>query len=583
MKGMLLSALLSAAMWFTPGAHSESLGIMVPAYFSPSSGYWSSMNYAASRVPLIAIMNPDNGPGTSPSSSYVNVLAQLHSSGGKITGYIYTSYGARALADVEADIDRYLAWYAVDGFFVDEMTSDAGSTDVNYYATLYQYIKAKGTNYSVTANPGVNAPESYITTPVADTLMIFENDGSKYPAFAPSSWVAKYSPDHFVHLPYNATNTATLSNFVALAVNRNAGWIYISDLSVYSKLPTYWTNEVLMAQAFNQEKLSPFILTSGQPASQVAGTGDSATFTVAAFGSPLPAYQWFYGTNAITTATNASYTIASVQAANAGYYDVQIENSNGFAISREASLIVSNGPSSYRKIILDGSFNDWTGLAPVYTAAIGPATTIQYENIYLANDESNLYIRVTLYSPRTNAFANSYDNIFIDADDDASTGYQVEGIGSSLLIQSGNGYQEKNGGFNEGTVNNLGWTIARSADETDCELAVSRNAAYAADGSSIFSGNKIALLFQGDDASHDNVEDAPPSGGIAYSFATSPTVLPPLSISCAAGIMTITWSGLGTLQTCNSITGNSVWTNITGAASPYVAPIAGSQFFRLVQ
>ncbi len=66
-------------------AFASQLGIMVPAYFSPGSK-WDAMDYAASRVPLIAIMNPNNGPGASKSTSYVTALANLHAAGGKVVG-----------------------------------------------------------------------------------------------------------------------------------------------------------------------------------------------------------------------------------------------------------------------------------------------------------------------------------------------------------------------------------------------------------------------------------------------------------------------------------------------------------------
>ena len=130
------------------------------------------------------------------------------------------------------------------------------------------------------------------------------------------------------------------------------------------------------------------------------------------------------------------------------------------AVSASAQVSV---PSTFKHISIDGSFADWTGVPLAYTATEGSADAIQYENIYIANDQTNLYIRFTLYSPRPDAFANSYDNIFIDTDDSSASGYAVAGIGSEMLIQWGGGYQEKNGGFNEGGINGLGWTHSRVA------------------------------------------------------------------------------------------------------------------------
>jgi hypothetical protein len=87
----------------------------------------------------------------------------------------------------------------------------------------------------------------------------------------------------------------------------------------------------------------PFIVI--QPQNLVRTNGQAATFTVVAFGDPPLRYQWqFDGTN-INTATNSTYTIASVSATNAGTYDVVITNSVGSITSALATLTVVSGPA----------------------------------------------------------------------------------------------------------------------------------------------------------------------------------------------------------------------------------------------
>jgi len=190
----------------------------------------------------------------------------------------------------------------------------------------------------------------------------------------------------------------------------------------------------------------------------------------------------------------------------------------GFSACAQTSV-----PSTFKHITVDGLFSDWTGVPLAYTASAGPTNAIQYENVYIANDQTNLYIRFTLYSPRANAFANSYDNIFIDADNNPATGFSVGGIGSEMLIQGGAGYQEKNGAFNEGGINGLGWAIAGSPDTTDFELEISLGATYASDSTPVFTNSTIAILLEGDDTSYVNVEFVPPSGGLVYTLASTPT------------------------------------------------------------
>jgi hypothetical protein len=202
------------------------------------------------------------------------------------------------------------------------------------------------------------------------------------------------------------------------------------------------------------------------------------------------------------------------------------------------ALAQTNVPGTFKHITIDGSFDDWTGVPLAYTATNQPANAIQYENVYIANDQTNLYIRFTLYTPRPTAFQNSYDNIFIDADNDPSTGLSTGGIGSSMLIQWGGGYQEKNGTFNEGGINNLGWNIAGSPDSTDYELVISLGATYDSDSTLVFASNTIAILLEGDDTSYANVEFVPPSGGLVYTFATQPAAL---AADTALIILTNSW------------------------------------------
>jgi len=201
-----------------------------------------------------------------------------------------------------------------------------------------------------------------------------------------------------------------------------------------------------------------------------------------------------------------------------GWFVLVVASGDGFGAVAQTAV-----PGTFKHITVDGSFADWAGVPLAYTAPQGPANAIQYENVYIANDQTNLFIRFTLYSARANAFANSYDNIFIDADNNPGTGYPVGGIGSEMLIQWGGGYQEKNGTFNDGTgINNLGWGIAGSADSMDFELAISLGATYASDGTPVFTSSTVAILLEGDDTAYTPVEFVV-NGGLVYGLASAPT------------------------------------------------------------
>ena len=88
--------------------------------------------------------------------------------------------------------------------------------------------------------------------------------------------------------------------------------------------------------------VSPTITT--QPVSQTVGTGASATFSVTASGSAPFSYQWRFGSNSLTGATNASLILTNAQAASAGNYSVVVSNAAGSATSSNAVLTVAAPP-----------------------------------------------------------------------------------------------------------------------------------------------------------------------------------------------------------------------------------------------
>lgn len=79
---------------------------------------------------------------------------------------------------------------------------------------------------------------------------------------------------------------------------------------------------------------------AAQPQSRTLNTGTTTTFTVSVNGSPPFTYQWRKNGADIGGATGASYTIASVQAGDAGGYSVVVSNAFGAATSPPATLTV---------------------------------------------------------------------------------------------------------------------------------------------------------------------------------------------------------------------------------------------------
>jgi hypothetical protein len=473
---------------------------------------------------------------------------------------------------------------------------------------------------------------------------------------------------------YNGTNAiagANASSYtIPLVLDSNAG--------TYSIHVSNQFNSVTSRAALLTVSNTPVVITS-QPASLYAVEGKPVVFSVGVSGTPNITYQWLFGGNPISGATNASYTISSPLPANAGSYQVTVSNpanstnsatanlsvlldtippalTNIFAGSSQITVTFSEpvdpatsadatkyavsggisvvsavqnpsdtaqvtltvspalslgpvytltingvkdlfGNASHadgqftRGITIDGSFNDWTGLAPVYTNAApsGNTNAADFAAVYVFNDANYYYFRVTLFTdidPASGQFPD-YVNMFFDTDNNPNTGYSA--IGSELLIQTGYAYQEKNGGFNEGsTINGLNWLSLPASPGTNFEFHISRSATFA-DGTPVFPTNQINFLWEGQTPGFALENTIPAAGGvISYTNVPSVTVAPlPLGnvsiSSLPGGQAAIIWDLPVTLQQSSSLAPGS-WTTLPAATSPYIITASGGkQFFRLTQ
>ena len=86
--------------------------------------------------------------------------------------------------------------------------------------------------------------------------------------------------------------------------------------------------------------LPPTIVT--QPVSRFVAAGGTATFSVAANGTPPLSYQWQLNNANLAAATNAALVLGNVVPTNAGAYMVLISNAFGAVTSSVANLIVAN-------------------------------------------------------------------------------------------------------------------------------------------------------------------------------------------------------------------------------------------------
>ena len=187
---------------------------------------------------------------------------------------------------------------------------------------------------------------------------------------------------------YNAgdeTNVpAGLSNVVAIAAGRGYSLALRSDGSVEGwglGLPfappglaglTSIAAGPGHALATRRGVLTPLILRQPRPLGVAAG--DSATFEVPVSSRSEPAYQWqFNSTNNIADATNATLSVANVQASSQGLYRVRVSNGAGTNYSADAKLVLVLPPVLHSPVtpqtVLIGPVSTYT--LSVYATAQG--------------------------------------------------------------------------------------------------------------------------------------------------------------------------------------------------------------------
>jgi len=164
---------------------------------------------------------------------------------------------------------------------------------------------------SITFNPS-DATEAFLTTET-EGLWHTTNLPAAVPVFALVSNYPFRQPERVF---YNPTNAAEI-------------WV------------TSFGNG-LRVGSVSASPVGPAITT--QPAPLTVTAGQNASFTVAASGTAPLSYQWRKGGVNLSGATNATYTIASAQVADAGVYSAVVSNSVGSATSNNATLTVNSAP-----------------------------------------------------------------------------------------------------------------------------------------------------------------------------------------------------------------------------------------------
>jgi hypothetical protein len=173
---------------------------------------------------------------------------------------------------------------------------------------------------------------------------------------APSiKWWEYQSTDLTGTTPVNVSGRPTFNN-IATGVG---GSTVLANQQIDSATATYY------GDARNAIGWAPIPAISTSPVAQTVTAGQGVTFTVAATAPLAMTYQWFKNSVAISGATGASYTIATVSAADAGSYSVAVTDPAGTVTTASVALTVNTPPQIN------------SGNAAIFTATQSGSFTVQ--------------------------------------------------------------------------------------------------------------------------------------------------------------------------------------------------------------
>jgi hypothetical protein len=237
----------------------EPLTILVPLYVDPGSEWDQLITAAETGVKIVAIINPNSGPVSSgPDSNYKSYMTKFANAGIDMVGYIHTSYAARAISEIQSEVDTYASKYTgLKGIFLDEVSAEAN--DVAYYTQAYNYILSKPGYIHDIINPGTQPTQGYLDA--ATTIVVFESPASSFKdnfaswvGCAPSAAEKANYKYKFGAIAYGASS-GSVSSLMSEMANAGMGMVYATDgaggCCTYNDLTSYFAAEAAAVKALN--------------------------------------------------------------------------------------------------------------------------------------------------------------------------------------------------------------------------------------------------------------------------------------------------------------------------------------------
>ena len=182
---------------------------------------------------------------------------------------------------------------------------------------------------------------------------------------------------------------------------------------------------------------------TGNPSNQTVTAGNTATFTAAASGQPVPAVQWQVSTDGGTTFNNISganadtYSFTAAADQNGNEYCAVFTNSLGSATSTAATLTVNTGP------VVTTNPSDQTvdaGQSATFTAAASgqPAPTVQWQ---MSTDGGATFTDISGATANTYSFTalaaqngDEYQAVFTNSVGSAATSAAILTVNTAPVV-----------------------------------------------------------------------------------------------------------------------------------------------------
>ncbi|MER6559411.1 spherulation-specific family 4 protein [Streptomyces sp. NPDC001027] len=226
-----------------PGTTDVRTGLGVPGLAHPllAPAEWGELARPGRPLHWVALDVCD-GPGSRPDPSCLESAGRLRNAGVRVLGRIDALYGARALAEMISEAQRYLDWYQVDGFLLDRCPADRSTLP-----GLRRTTGALRTLHDaphVVLDHGIHPCAGYAE--LADQLVTFSGPWSDYRWSQVAEWTAEHPPERFCHFVHGVPR-GHLDEALRIARWQGAATIWFTDgverggaRDPWETMPGYW-------------------------------------------------------------------------------------------------------------------------------------------------------------------------------------------------------------------------------------------------------------------------------------------------------------------------------------------------------